>query len=149
MTTDSRTALELRLALTDIFTADDPPPGASRASGLLFVLRREPECREHQQRARDLLAVLDLRARLIAHRERAERTDALALAVIAHGLVGHADAELLGSTGEPGWRAAALDLLEPDSDGDADPIDPVTARRLFGLALGLCGDDACDDAAGE
>lgn len=150
MTTSTGPALQLRLAITGIYTGENPPPGAERASGLLFLLRREPECVEHHHRARDLLAVLDLRARLLDHRERAEGAGAHNLALVVHGLIGHADAELLGSTRDPGWRAAALDILDPDDESDAtDPIDNETARRLFALALGLYGDDAADDAAGD
>lgn len=151
MTTDTRPAPDLRLAITDIYTGESPPPGAERASGILFMLRREPESETQRHRARDLLAVIDLRARLLDHRERAERAGAHSLALVVHGLIGHADAELLGSTRDPGWRAAALDILDPDgeSDGDADHVDDETARRLFALALGLDGDETADDAAGD
>lgn len=153
MTTARRPALELRLAITDIYAAPDPPPGMSRANGLLRALKRRPDDREAQQRARDLLAVVELRARLLTLRGDAERSGADNLALVVHGLIGHADAELLGATRDPGWRAAALDLLEPDDDAP-DPVDPATARRLLALALGLADEhphdrDDSDDAAGE
>lgn len=102
-------------------------------------LKRASTDAEAQRRARDLIAVLDLRARLIAHRERAERAGAASVALLAHGFIGHAVAELLGATRDPGWRAAALDLLDPDGE-ERDPIDPTIARRLLALALGLDGD---------
>lgn len=153
MTTERRPALELRLAITDSYAADHPPPGMDRANVLMLGLKRQPNDLRAQQRARDFLAVIDLRARLIKLRGDAERAGANNLALVVHGLVGHADAELLGATRDPGWRAAALDLLEPDGE-ESDPLDPATARRLLALALGLDDDrspehDDSDDAPGE
>lgn len=143
-------ALDLRLALIEIFTSPSAPPGTKRANRLILALRQTPDDAELHQRARDLLAVVELRRQLIAHRERAEQAEAPHLALVVHGLIGHADAELLGGRGDPGWRAAALDLLEPDGDEAPDPVDPATARRLFMLALGLdAHGGAPDDAAGE
>lgn len=144
MTTARGTALQLRLAITDAYAGAEPPPGVERAVALVRGLKRAPTDAEAQRRARDLLAVLDLRARLIAHRERAERAGAANLALVVHGLVGHADAELLGATRDPGWRAAALDLLDPDGE-ERDPLDPTVARHLLALALGFTDDDERDE----
>lgn len=153
MTTAPRPALELRLAITDAYSGGDPPPGAERARRVVLALKRAPNDVETQGRARDLLAVVDLRARLLKLRADAERAGAPNLALVAHGLIGHADAELLGATRDPGWRAAALDLLEPDGQ-ERDPLDPGTARRLLALALGLASGaagerDGSDDASGD
>lgn len=151
MTTEKRPALELRLAMTDAYSGEDAPPGAERARALVLGLRRAPDDVEAQRRARDLLTVLDLRAGLLRLRADAERVGAANLALVVHGLAGHADAELLGATRDPGWRAAALDLLDPDGD-ERDPLDPATARRLLALALGLPIEDEnddSDDAAGD
>lgn len=150
MTTTKRPALELRLAIGEIYRGDDPPPGLERANAVIRALRRRPDDRAAQQRARDLLAVVELRDRLLTLRGDAERAGAPQLALVVHGLVGHADAALLGATGDPGWRAAALDLLEPDGAA-AEPLDRLTARRLLALALGIDDDgpdDSADDAGG-
>lgn len=145
MTLTAASALDLRLEIGNIFSGDDPPPGAARAAALLLDLRRHPDDAEVRQRARDLLAAVALRARLVDYRDHAQRIDAPRVALLAHGLIGHADAELLGGTAAPGWRAAALDLLEPD-DEHRDPLDRDTALRLLTLALRT--EDA-DDAAGS
>lgn len=74
-------------------------------------------------------------------------TEALALArvrydamtsLVIHGLLGHATAALLGSTNDPGWRAAALDLLDPEGAAPK-PLDDALAARL--LALATADDD--------
>lgn len=141
MTTAAASALDLRLAISHAFNADEPPPGASRAAALLLDLRRDPDNDDTCREARDLLTVVDLRARLINTRDTAQRLDAPQVALVAHGLIGHADAELLRGTHNPGWRAAALDLLEPD-DENRDPLDRNTALRLLTLALRTDDDDA-------
>lgn len=132
MTTPAASALDLRLAISHAFNADQPPPGASRAAALLLDLRRDPDNDDTHREAR---------ARLINTRDTAQRLDAPQVALIAHGLIGHADAELLRGTHNPGWRAAALDLLEPD-DENRDPLDRNTALRLLTLALRTDDDDA-------
>lgn len=145
MTTPSTSTLDLRLALADAFAADPPPAGARRARDLIATLQRTPNDIGAQHRARDLLAVVDLRQRLITARDRARQLGTPHVALTAHGLIGHADAELLGSTSNPGWRAAALDLLDPD-DEHRDPLDRDEALRLLVLALGSA---PLDDAPGS
>lgn len=134
MSTVNGPALELRQAITEVYTADDPPPGIERANALVLALKRSPRA-ETLRRARDLLSVVELRARLLRLRAAAESAGAATRALVVHGLIGHADAELLGGEGDAGWRAAALDLVEPDGV-EVDPVDPVTARRLLALARG-------------
>lgn len=145
------TALELRRLLTDAYLADDAPPGGERASWFITALLREPDNEDVQRMARDILAVIDLRARLIERREAAERADAPHVALVVHGLIGHADAELCGSTRNPGWRAAALDMLDPDGQERTKALPYGLAVRLFALAMGVdeTGDDSADDAAGD
>lgn len=134
MTIDSRSALELRLLIGKIYLGTDPPPGIQRANGLILALRRAPTNFRYLSRARDLLAAVELRTRLhaamLAARDAGDEVTTLGL----HGLIGHADAELMGSTASPGWRAAALDLLEPDGAAPC-PVDAELAHRLFALAL--------------
>ncbi len=144
MRTDTHPALELRRQIGDVYRVDPPPPGLHRATWLITALMREPHDVEHHARARDLLAVVDLHRRL---------TDALAAATdprtgrALHGLVGHATAELMGANREPGWRAAALDLLDPDG-GPPPPLEHTDAVRLFTLAIERRHDRcACADAA--
>lgn len=143
MSTDLDSTLELRLALARAFLAEPMPPGIKRANALIVVLKRNPDDAEAKRQARDLLAVMELRARLLDIRDRAQRAGAPNVALVAHGLVGHAEAELLGSMSYPGWRAAALDLLEPD-EAQSEPLESEVALRLLVLALGGDGDDvAC------
>lgn len=140
MSTNLDSTLDLRLALARAFLAEPTPPGIKRANALLVALKRNPDDEEAQRQARDLLTVLKLRARLLDVRDRAHRAGAPNVALVAHGLIGHAEAELLGSMSYPGWRAAALDLLEPDEER-YEPLDRAVALRLLVLALGKDGDD--------
>ncbi len=134
MTIDSRSALELRVLIGHVYLGQDPPPGIQRAGGLLVNLRRAPTNPRYLTMARDLLAVVDLRVRLRAAVDTARAAGDQVGALVLLGLIGHADAELMGSTDRPGWRAAALDLLEPDGE-DAAPLDPELATRLLTLVL--------------
>lgn len=134
MTTDSRPAPELRRLIADVYLVDDPPPGAARASWMTAALVREPDNADFLAMARDFLAVVDLRARLLKALDEAKAAREPMTALVVHGLVGHAEAALLGSTGLVGWRAAALDLLEPDGAAPAT-LDRETAARLLALAL--------------
>jgi hypothetical protein len=150
MSTANGPALELRRLLTDAYLAEDAPPGADRASWFITALLREPDNEDVQRMARDILTVIELRARLLSARDTAGRVDAPHVALVIHGLIGHADAELCGSTHNPGWRAAALDLLEPD--GQERKVLPYgLAVRLFALAMGVdeADDETPDDAAGD
>jgi hypothetical protein len=149
MSTTNGPALELRRLLTDAYLAEDAPPGGDRASWFITALLREPDNEDVQRMARDILTVIELRARLLSARDTAGRVDAPHVALVIHGLIGHADAELCGSTQNPGWRAAALDLLEPD--GQERKVLPYgLAVRLFALAMGVdeAADETPDDAAG-
>jgi len=138
MTTDMSSALHLRRRIGDVYLTEHPPPGLHRATWFTTALKREPERAEFHAMARDFLAVVDLYRRLAVARKAA--VDAQTGLVI-HGLLGHATAELMGSTHHPGWRAAALDLLDPD--GLAEPrIAPADAARLLALALAPDAHDA-------
>lgn len=142
MKADHDAARHLRQRITEVYLTDEPPPGKDRATWFTTALKREPDNVEFHRMARDFLAVIGLHARL---------SEALAVAddpetgLVLHGLVGHAVAELLGATWHPGWRAAALDVLDPDG-GAAPPLDRVDMARLFALAMGLLPDtsDATD-----
>lgn len=134
MTTPSRSALELRVLIGNLYLCEDPPPGIQRANLLIVNLRRAPTNPRTLTMARDLLAVVDLRARLRVAVDAARATGDQVGALVLLGLLGHADAELMGSTDRPGWRAAALDLLEPDGEAPG-PLDPELATRLLALVL--------------
>ncbi len=133
MTPERQAARALRRLIADAYLTDDPPPGTHRATWFITALAREPDDPAHHAMARDFLAVLDLYRRLA---EALAATDDPQTGLILHGLIGHATAELMGATRDPGWRAAALDLLEPDGRTEP-PIDRADAVRLFALALGL------------
>lgn len=122
------------MLIGNVYLGQDPPPGSQRAGGLLVNLRRAPTNPRHLTMARDLLAVVDLRVRLRAAVDTARAAGDQVGALVLLGLIGHADAELMGSTDCPGWRAAALDLLEPDGE-DPAPLDPELATRLLALVL--------------
>lgn len=117
-----------------MYLVDDPPPGQSRAAFLtsaLMALPREPDVLDM---AGDFLAVLDLRARLLTAMTAARAAGDPMTALVLLGLAGYAEAALLGAIRLVGWRAAVLDLLEPD--GGAPPaVDRETAARLLALAL--------------
>ena len=134
MTTDSRSAPELRRLIADVYRVDDPPPGASRASRLTVELVRLPGDPTILERARDFLAVVELHRRLLAAAESARAASDPMTALVLLGLSGYAEAALMGSTGLVGWRAAALDLLEPDGAA-LGTLDRDTATRLLVLAL--------------
>ena len=132
MTIDDGSALELRRRIGDVYLADDPPPGLHRASWLTTALAREPGNAEFHAMARDFLEVIELYRRLVAELDPSSEPG---VGLVLHGLVGHATAELVGGTRSPGWRAAALDLLDPDGKTSA-PLDHEDMVRLFALALG-------------
>jgi len=134
MTTESRSAPELRRLIADVYLVDDPPPGESRASWLTAALVRLPEEPTILDMARDFLEVIDLHRRLLAATEAARAAGDPTTALVLLGLAGYAEAALVGSTGLVGWRAAALDLLEPD-DAAPGALDRDTATRLLALAL--------------
>ncbi len=133
MTTDTSPAPELRRKIGDVYLNDNPPPGAHRATWFTTALMREPDNVQHHHMARDFLAVIDLYRRLTAA---LDGTDDPQTGLVIHGFIGHATAELVGATRDPGWRAAALDLLDPDGHTEA-PLDRADAVRLFALATGL------------
>lgn len=143
MTTPALAAHALRQRLADAFAIDDPPPGLARAITITSALLREPGDLDVHHRARDLLEVVTLRCRLLVVRDRAHDANQPGLGLVAHGLIGHATAELLGAMGEPGWRAAALDLIEPDLTV-VEPLSAEVAQRLLSLALGV--DELATDA---
>lgn len=142
MTTDTGPALHLRCALAAIYLRDAAPPGEARAAWLIAALRRTPHDPAVISMARDLLAAVSLYRRL--HARAVAEPDAAATTV---PLLAHAAAELQGSTAHPGWRAAALDLLEPD-EHVAAPLDPLTRARLLVLGLGLCEGKSPDGSDG-
>ena len=142
MTTDTSPALELRRKIGDVYLGDNPPPGKSRATWFITLLMREPDNVEHHHMARDFLAVIDLYRRLSTALDETEDSQT---GLVIHGLIGHATAELMGATRDPGWRAAALDLLEPDGHTRA-PLDHPGAVRLFALAVGLSTEPGPFDA---
>lgn len=144
MTTDSRSALELRRAIADVYLRPDPPPGKIRAGNLLLKLLRDPASDEDRARAVDLLTAADLYDRLVEALATSRAEGDASTALVIHGLIGHATAALLGSTNDPGWRAAALDLLAPDG-GTPQPIDAEVAARLLALAT---ADDHEPEAGG-
>lgn len=133
-TTDPQSAPELRRQIAEIYLIDHPPPGKSRASLIITGLVRKPGCPDLKAMARDLIEVAQLRARLVAARDAARRRQDASLGLLIHGLIGHADAALLGSTDAPGWRAAALDILDPDDEPRAS-LDAAATERLFALVL--------------
>jgi len=139
VTIDGGSALELRRRIGDVYLADGPPPGAHRATWFTTVLMREPDNTEFHAMARDFLQVIGLYRRLIGALDAAGDPQ---VGLVVHGLIGHATAELVGATRNPGWRAAALDLLDPDGKTEA-PLDYEDLVRLFALALGL--DPDADD----
>lgn len=134
MTTDSRSARELRRLIADVYLADDPPPGSSRGSWLTAALMRLPDEPDVLDMARDFLAVIDLRARLLAASAIARATGDPVTALVMLGLTGCAEAALVDVAGPIGWRAVALELL---ASGGAAPaaLDRETAARLLALAL--------------
>lgn len=142
MKAEDDVALRLRREIAEVYLADEPPPGIHRATWFTTALKREPDNVEHHRMARDFLAVLELHARLSAS---LAATNDPQTGLVLHGLVGHAVAELMGATRDPGWRAAALDLLDPDGQ-TVPPLDRADAVRLFALAMGLLPDspDAAD-----
>lgn len=141
MPTDTGPALGLRLAIGALYLSDDPPPGRARAMWLMSVLRRAPHAAVSVAMARDFLAVVELHQRLSTALSHA--TDAATAAALG-ALVGHAEAALSAGTAHPGWRAAALDRLDPD--GRAEPsLAHDDAVRLLQLALGGGGGSVDDD----
>lgn len=126
-------ALELRRAIADVYLRPDPPPGQIRAGNLLLKLIRDPQSADDRARAVDLLAAADLYDRLAEALGVARAAGDAPTALVIHGLIGHATAALLGSTNYPGWRAAALDLLDPDGAAPR-PVDTQVAARLLALA---------------
>lgn len=131
MTMDAGLALELRRQIVAVYSAPEPPPGGHRATWIVTALLREPASEAFHAMGRDLLAVLALRARLLVARHDAVDP---ARRLLMAGLIGHADAALLGATRTPGWRALALDLLEADEPTRA-VLDPIEAARLFTLFM--------------
>lgn len=143
MPTAAVPALELRRSITAIYLSECPPPGAHRATWIITGLVREPTREDFHAIARDFLAVIVLYQRLVVALDAVEDAPT---GLVLHGLLGHATAELVGATREPGWRAAALDLLDPDGKTQA-PLDHDDAVRLFAFALGLDPDaDGPSDA---
>ena len=147
MTTKTAPALHLRRLIADVYLTDHPPPGLDRATWFTTALARDPDSPEYQSMARDFLAVVGLYRRLTAARDRA---DDPTLGLVIDGLISDASAELMGATRDPGWRAAALDLLEPDGE-IRPPLDHDDAVQLFALALGLdeSEEEPPDGAAGS
>lgn len=145
MPTAAVPALHLRQQITDIYLAAKPPPGGHRATWFVAALKREPGREDFHAMARDFLAVVDLYRRLVSAADTAERAGDAQTGLVLHGLIGHATAELMGSTRYPGWRAAALDLLDPDGKTEP-PIGREDAVRLFALALGVDRDADEPDA---
>lgn len=140
MTTHCGPAHALRRSIADVYLADPPPPGADRASWLTTALARAPDDPVCREMARDLLAVVTLHRRLAAALTAAEaRGDRAAAAALA-ALLDDAAAELDGGTRAVGWRAEALDLLDPDEHAEP-PLAEADAVRLFALALGLPTDE--------
>lgn len=138
MTTDTSLARDLRRKIADLYLVDHPPPGAHRASWLTAALMRKPDDEEHHARARDFLAVVGLYRQLA---DALDATDDPQTGLVLDGLIGHATAELMGECRFIGWRAAALDVLDPDAHAD-HPLDRQDAVRLFALALGIEPDAA-------
>lgn len=139
MSTDTSPALLLRRQITDIYLRAEPPPGRARATWFVAALVREPGRPEFVSMARDFLAAVGLYERLSAAVADAQARGDASTGLVLHGLRGHARAELMGSTENPGWRAAALDVLEPDGVVGV-PLDHEDAVRLFALSLGLVPD---------
>lgn len=140
MTTPVESARALRRAIAEVYLSEPAPPGAARAAWLMRGLAREPENEAIQEMARDLLAVVALRGRLVERLQICREVGEPGAALVMHGLIGHADASLVGATMSPRWRAVALDILEP-SAASRDPLQPKTAERLLAMALGV-GDAA-------
>jgi len=107
VTIDGGSALELRRRIGDVYLVDEPPPGTSRATWLTTALAREPDNLEFHAMARDFLAVIVLYKRLAAALDAVEDAPT---GLVLHGLLGHATAELVGATREPGWRAGSPGL---------------------------------------
>ena len=144
MTTDTEPALHLRRQIANTYLRTEPPPGQARATWFVAALRRAPRNADFLAMARDFIAAIELYERLSAALAAARAAGDAATGLVLHGLLGHATAELIGSTENPGWRAAALDILDPDGHVEP-PIAHADAVRLFALALGIDPDQPDPD----
>ena len=144
MTTDMEPALHLRRQIASTYLRPEPPPGQARATWFMAALRRSPRNAEFLSMARDFIAAIELYERLSVALAAVRAAGDAPTGLVLHGLLGHATAELMGSTENPGWRAAALDILDPDGHVEP-PIDHADAVRLFALALGIDPDSVQPD----
>lgn len=136
MTTTTESALDLRRAIADVYLRPDPPPGATRASGLMLALVRQPDDPRILEAARSLLDTVRLRQRLHDAIGDALKTASVLVALMLLGLRAQADAALGGVDVATRWRRAAQDLLARLTEHAPAEVDRIFLLHLMLLAHG-------------